>query len=98
MNQGKEGILEILLTASILPFCSFLLKPNLCFYNCNCNSKLTFLAEGKHQDKFKRKFQSSYSHFMNVMNPVADYFDAILFWWLEKKNQNKIYSLVPAPV
>ena len=85
MNQGKEGILEILLTASILPFCSFLLKPNLCFYNCNCNSKLTFLAEGKHQDKFKRKFQSSYSHFMNVMNPVADYFDAILFWWLEKK-------------
>ena len=35
---------------------------------------------------------------MNVMNPVADYFDAIFFWWLEKKNQNKIYSLVTAPV
>ena len=95
--RKREGILEILLTASILPFCSFLLTPNLCFYNCNCNSKLTFLAEGKHQDEFKGKFQSSYNHFMNVMNPVADYFAAILFWWLEK-NQNQIYSLVPAPV
>lgn len=34
---------------------------------------------------------------MNVMNPVADYFAAILFWWLQT-NQNQIYSLVPAPV
>lgn len=39
--------------------------------------KFTFLAEGKHQmplstrDMFKAKFQSSYNHLMNGMNPVA---------------------------
>lgn len=39
------------------------------------------------QDEFKGKFQSSYNHFMNVMNPIADYFAAILFWLLEKKSE-----------
>lgn len=32
----------------------------------------------------KANSNTSYTHFMSVVNPVADYFAAILLWWLEK--------------
>lgn len=95
--RKREGILEILLTASILPFCSFLLKPNLCFYNCNCNSKLTFLAEGKHHDELKGKLQ----YFLYSFYECGESCSWLLcchFALVAGKNQNRIYSLVPASV
>lgn len=54
-----EVILEILLTASILSFCSFIYLPKLCFYGFYCHSKFTLPAEGKHQMPFSTQDMSN---------------------------------------
>lgn len=50
------------------------------------------------QNEFRGKSQSPYNHFMSVMNPVADYFAASLFWLLGEKKASQIYRLVLALV
>lgn len=78
-QRKTEVILEILRTASILSYCSFMFLPKLSFYDFYCNSKLTFLARGKYQMPplqtrwVQGKIPIFFNHFMNMMNLVAHF-------------------------